>query len=62
LFETSADLREVLVSLAALEPASNLADALVETRREISVAFPAELFPTFLPVATVVELRGFSVL
>jgi len=57
----SADLREVLVSLTALELPANLAFALVETLREISTAFPVELFSTFLPVATVADLREFSV-
>jgi hypothetical protein len=46
LFETSADLREVLVSLAALELPATLADVFISTPCEISVAFPAELFST----------------
>jgi hypothetical protein len=61
LFVISADLREVLVSLAALELPANLVEAFVSTLREISIAFPAELFSTFLLVANVVDLREFSV-
>jgi hypothetical protein len=54
-------LRAVLVSLAALELPAILAEAFVSIRREISVVFPAELFSTFLLVATIVDLREFSV-
>jgi len=60
LLVTSADLREVLDSLSALELSVNLVDALVETLRETSVAIPAELFSLFLLVLTVVDLREFS--
>jgi hypothetical protein len=61
LFVTSADLREVLVSLVALELPANLAEVFFSTLREISVAFPAELFSTFLLVLTAADLREFSV-
>lgn len=61
LFVPSSDIREVLVSRAAFELRANLAEAFLSTLREISIAFPLELFSTFLPVATVVDLREFSV-
>jgi hypothetical protein len=60
-FVTSADLREVLFTLSALELSVNLADALVETLRETSVAISAELLPIFLLPAAVADLRDISV-
>lgn len=60
LFVTSADLRGVLISLAALELPANLVDVFVSTLRETSVVLPAELFSLFLPARTVTDLREFS--
>lgn len=61
LFVTSADLREVFVSLAALELPTTLAGAFFSTLRETSLAFPTEFLSIFLLPATVDDLRGFSV-
>jgi hypothetical protein len=46
LFVISADLREVLVSLTALELPATLEDVFISTPLETSVALPAELFST----------------
>jgi hypothetical protein len=61
LFVASEDLREELVSRVALELPENLEEAFFSTRREISIAFSLELFSTFLPAATVVDLRVYLV-
>jgi hypothetical protein len=61
LFVTSADLRGVLISLAALELPAILVDVFVSTLRETSVVLPAELFSLFLLFLTVADLREFSV-
>jgi len=52
----------MLLPLSIEELVANLLDAFVETLREISLAFPAELFSIFLLVATAVNLREVAAL